>query len=125
MTDEGKSAFNENKQSPSAFPSSAPFGGTFPQGKAFFFQCTRWGPNMQALFSFHIFARFCGKFSPLLPGQQRPGHVVRPQAGGIHRLGEGVAVAAHLHQQGAGEQLLVIPAVAQDDGPGQLAIAPG
>ena len=34
-------------------------------------------------------------------------------------------MTAHLHQQGAGEQLLVIPAVAQDDGPGQLAIAPG
>ena len=37
----------------------------------------------------------------------------------VQGLGEGVAVAPHLHQQGAGGELLVVTAAAQGDGPGQ------
>ena len=37
----------------------------------------------------------------------------------VQGLGEGVAVAPHLHQEGAGGELLVVAAAAQGDGPGQ------
>ena len=59
-----------------------------------------------------------------LQRQQRPGHIVCPQPGAVDGLGEGIAVAPHLHQDGTRQQLLVIAAVAQDDGPGQAGIAP-